>query len=175
MSMKKLLSFVFIFLSINLSALAYTQSEAIEKLQAQNVKADSPAYLINAITRGDEEQVKLFMDANLIDVNKRYCGTPFLLYAVIYKKEKIALMLLEKGADPRIKSIDGGNALFYAVKNGQTDVVAKILETPGIDIKKQRQLFRLPLKTTAKRNGYTEIYNMLVKYEQEQQNTNSIK
>ena len=84
-------------------------------------------------------------------------------------------MLLEKGADPRIKSIDGGNALFYAVKNGQTDVVAKILETPGIDIKKQRQLFRLPLKTTAKRNGYTEIYNMLVKYEQEQQNTNSTK
>ncbi len=172
--LKKLLILCLILL-VGQSANAYSQQEAVVILKTQNIQPDKPSNLMNAVIKGDIQTSKLLVDANLIDLNKRCFGSTFLVQAIYNKQNNIAIMLLDNGANPQIKTIDGGNALFYAVKNGQTDVVAKILETSKIDIKKQRLLFRLPLKTTAKRNGYTEIYNMLVKYEQEQQNTNSIK
>lgn len=165
--MKKLAILLTVLLSINTCAHAYTQKEALYFLQRSNIPANSQGALLNAITRGDVETAKLLIDAKQIDLNERYLGSTFLIQAAYSKQDDIALYLLENGANPQIKTVDGGSALFFAVKNGQTKVVEKMLETPGINIKRHRMFFRLPLKTTAKRNGYTEIYNMLDKYQKE--------
>ena len=165
--MKKFLVILGLLVFTGHCANAYTQQEAINILNTKKIQPDSQAMLFNAVVNGDIELTKLFIDAKQIDLNKRYMGIPYLVQALYNKNNEIALLLLENGADPKIKTIDGGNALFYAVKNGQADVVEKILETPGIDIKRQRMFFRLPLKTTAKRK-YPEIYEMLVKYEEQE-------
>lgn len=165
--MKKLLVILGVLVFTGLQTNAYTQQEAINTLNSKRIKPDSQAMLFTAVVNGDIELTKLFIEAKQIDLNKRYMGTTYLVQAVYNKNNEIALLLLENGADPRIKTVDGGSALFYAVKNGQADVVEKILETPGIDIKRQRMFFRLPLKTTAKRK-YPEIYEMLVKYEEQE-------
>ena len=165
--MKKFLVILGLLVFTGHCANAYTQQEAINILKTKKIQPDSQAMLFNAVVNGDIELTKLFIDAKQIDLNKRYMGIPYLVQALYNKNNEIALLLLENGADPKIKTIDGGNALFYAVKNGQADVVEKILETPGIDIKRQRMFFRLPLKTTAKRK-YPQIYEMLVKYEEQE-------
>ena len=165
--MKKFLVILCALFLTSTVASAYTQEEAINLLKSKRIDSHSQVWMMNAVTSGDIELVKLFIDAKHIDLNKRYAGTPYLLQAIYCKHNQIALMLLENGADPRIKTIDGGSSLFFAVKNGQADVVKKILETPGIDIKRQRMLFRVPLKTTAKRK-YPEIYEMLVEYEKQE-------
>ncbi|MBS6552819.1 MAG: ankyrin repeat domain-containing protein [Clostridium sp.] len=165
--MKKILILITAILCINSSVQAYTQNEALYYLQKSNIPANSKGLLLNSITQGDIETAKLLIDAKQIDLNERYLGSTYLIQAVYSKQDDIALYLLENGANPQIKTVDGGSALFFAVKNGQTKVVEKMLETPGINIKRHRMFFRLPLKTTAKRNGYTEIYNMLDKYQKE--------
>lgn len=165
--MKKCLILFIVLLSTNTSVYAYTQREALYYLQRNGIPADSKGAFMTAINQGDTETAKLLIDGKQIDLNERYLGSTYLIQAVYTKNRDIALYLLENGADPRIKTADGGSALFFAVKNGQTNVVKKMLETPGINLKRHRMFFRLPLKTTAKRNGYTEIYNMLDKYQQE--------
>ncbi len=165
--MKKILILITAILCINSSVQAYTQNEALYYLQKSNIPANSKGLLLNSITQGDIETAKLLIDAKQIDLNERYLGSTYLIQAVYSKQDDIALYLLENGANPQIKTVDGGSALFFAVKNGQTKVVEKMLETPGINIKRHRMFFRLPLKTTAKKNGYTEIYNMLDKYQKE--------
>ena len=165
--MKKLFVILGLFIFTGMAACAYTQQEAITILNGKGLKPDSEAMLFNSVVNGNIELTQLFIDAKQIDLNKRYMGIPYLVQALYNKNNQIALLLLENGADPRIKTVDGGSALFYAVKNGQADVVAKILETPGIDIKRQRMFFWIPLKTTAKRK-YPEIYEMLVKYEEQE-------
>lgn len=128
--------------------------------------ASMEAEFANSVIKGDLEQAKYIYDSGQVDINHRYVGSPYLFLAAYYKQNTVALYLLEKGADPNIKTIDGGSSLFYAVKHGQTVLVKKMLEAnPNMNIARHRMFFRLPLKTTAKRNGYTEIYEMLVKYD----------
>ena len=165
--MKKFIVLAIVFLSMNTLVYAFTQKEALYYLQRSNIPADSKGALMNAINQCDTGTAKLLIDGKQINLNERYLGSTYLVQSGYAKCADISLYLLENGADPRIKTADGGSALFFAVKNGQTDVVKKMLETPGINIKRHRMFFRLPLKTTAKRNGYTEIYNMLDKYQKE--------
>ena len=159
-----LLTLIFTSLSTN----AYTQHEAIKILMDENKEPSSKAILMHAVIEDDIDTVELFIQANQIDLNEKFAGGTYLYMATYYDHPEIALLLLKHGADPRIKTVDGGSALFYAVKNGQTQVVKKMLETDGINIKRHRMFFRAPLKTIAKRNGDTKIYKMLTEYEQKQ-------
>lgn len=141
--------------------------QASRELFSRGYNASSPAQFYIAINSKNYELCKLFVDAKQIDLNKRYMGMPYLLLATYNNSPKLAYILLKNGADPRIKSIDGGSSLFYAVKNGQTQVVEEMLKTEGMNINRHRMLFRVPLITTAKRNGYIEIEQMLVNYKKE--------
>lgn len=151
-----------------LSANAYTEHEAIKILMDDNKEPSSKSVLMHAVIEDDFDTVKLYVQANQIDLNERFTGVTYLYMAAYYDHPEIALYLLNHGADPRIKTVDGGSALFYAVKNSQTHVVRKMLETDGINIKRHRMFFRAPLKTIAKRNGDMKIYQMLTEYEKEQ-------
>jgi ankyrin repeat protein len=164
--MKKFL--VLLFLAIfALSANAYTREEAELILFGKDIEPDSSTEFGRAVIRGDYELLQVMIDVEQIDLDKRYLGCNPLFYAVTNKQDKMAMFLLENGADPNVKTKDGGSSLFYAVKHGNTELVRKMLERKGMNINRHRMLFRLPLTTTAKRNGYNEIYEMLVNYKKE--------
>lgn len=164
--MKKLFAVLFLLCALGLQANAYTQQEAIQKLQDMRLNPKSVGLFCNFVNRGKFDFVKLYVEAGQIDLNKRYSGSTYLIQAVFTKNPDIAIYLMENGADPEIKTKDGGSALFFAVKNGQTDVVRKILEKPNMNLKKQEILCRFKMKTIAKRRHYDEIYKMLVDYEE---------
>lgn len=164
--MKKLFAVLFLLCALGLQANAYTQQEAIQKLQDMKQDPKSKMLFNYYIQNGKMDLVKLYVEAGQIDLNKKCCGCTHLTHAVFNKNPDIAIYLIEHGADPEIKTSDGGSALFWAVKNGQTDLVRKILEKPNMNLKKQEVLCRFKMKTIAKRRHYDEIYKMLVDYEE---------
>ena len=164
--MKKLFAVLFLLCALGLQANAYTQQEAIQKLQDMKQDPKSKMLFNYYIQNGKMDLVKLYVEAGQIDLNKRSGGFTHLVYAVYTKNPSIAIYLIENGANPTLKTIDGISPLFMAVKNGQTDVVRKILETPNLNLKKQNAWLSPKFTTRAKRRHYDEIYKMLVDYEE---------
>lgn len=144
---------------------AISQEDSYDLLISRGINPCSDSAFFVAVTQGDYGTAKLFVDAKQVDLNKRYSGIPYLAMSVYKKHPDIAMYLLENGADPNLKSIDGLSALFYAVKHDETKLVRKMLETPNMNIRRHRMLFRLPLTVTAKRHNNIEIYSMLVDYD----------
>lgn len=164
---------LFVYLMACNCVFAYTPQEASRLLAERKMSSDSRAHFYNAVYYGNYELCKLFIDANNIDINRKHLGMTYLLTAILEHHQSIALLLLKSGADPRINSLQNGKSLFYAVRNNQTLVVREILKYPDINIKRQRQLFRLPLITTARihKNGVME--EMLVNYKKQYEATHS--
>ncbi len=50
-------------------------------------------------------------------------GSTALIYATMFKKEEIVLLLLAHGADPHIKDAKGQTALYHAKLQGMTAVI----------------------------------------------------
>lgn len=164
--MKKLFAVLFLLCALGLQANAYTQQEAIQKLQDMKQDPKSKMLFNYYIQNGKMDLVKLYVEAGQIDINDTYMTVPYIVYSTYSKNPDIAIYLLENGADPSKTSLERESALFYAVKNGQTEVVRKILEKPNMNLKKQNKILRCKMKTIAKRRHYDEIYNMLVDYEE---------
>lgn len=144
---------------------ANEQMKAQRILSAQGLDSNDRGKFLYAIEGKYNDIVKAFVDAGDIDLNERYKSYTYLFVSVVIENYPAAFYLLENGASPALKTKDGGSPLFYAVKKNNTKLVEKMLETPGMNIRRHRMLFRAPLKTIAKRNGNTEIYNMLVDYD----------
>lgn len=64
----------------------------------------------------------------IIDSSASDEGTTPLMYACRYGRSSTVLLLLEHGADPLKKDINGSNALFYAVRYRRSDTVKTLLE-----------------------------------------------
>lgn len=78
------------------------------------------AYVKNAL-----EFAKFLITENSALLNASYSGCPTPLYCdVLGKKKSLIQFLLEKGADPNIKAIDGSTAWHQCVKNKEiTDIL----------------------------------------------------
>jgi len=96
-----------------------------------NVFSESPSTLAIAISKGEIETVKQFIE-NGTKVNKKMNGLTPLMYAARYNKVAIIEYLLLKGADRDIKDGQGFTALKYAELSNAYDAIA-VLKTATVN------------------------------------------
>ena len=80
-----------------------------------------------AIVKGDYITVKSLIDLGE-DVNQKSLGMTPAMFAARYNKAEILELLIEKGADLKIKSKNGFSVTKYAELSNATDALA-VLET----------------------------------------------
>ncbi|KOO52839.1 ankyrin repeat-containing protein, partial [Chrysochromulina tobinii] len=85
--------------------------------------------LMQASLNGHEGCVRLLLEAEAIEVNaKNIYDVTALHYAAAMGRLAIAKRLLEGGADPTLRDIDGKTAIDDARRNGKSEVVALLSE-----------------------------------------------
>jgi ankyrin repeat protein len=99
--------------------------------KALNIFRESPAPLVVAISKGETETVKQFIE-NGTKVNKKLNGLTPLMYAARYNKVQIIEYLLLKGADRDIKDNQGFTALNYAELSNAYEAIA-VLKSSSIN------------------------------------------
>ena len=70
------------------------------------------------------DRVAVHLEEGKIDVNvtEQYGRTP-MMHAALHGRTKVVEMLLNAGADPKIKSREGFTAKDYAEREGMVDIV----------------------------------------------------
>ena len=93
---------------------------------------------MNACAIGDTKTVEEYIKNEKIDINTEYCGCSLnhtgLMYAARGGHYKLVRFLLEHGADPNIKALNGGTALILASTQRENTDVINILLDYGADI-----------------------------------------
>jgi ankyrin repeat protein len=121
-----------IYLGITLmafSSLSFaSNTNVIGNQRALNNFNESPAPLSVAISKGEIETVKKFIEYGA-DVNEKLNGITPLMYAARYNKVEIIKYLLLKGADRNIKDSQGFTALKYAELSNAYDAIAILKST----------------------------------------------
>jgi len=116
-----------IYLGITLmafSSLSFASNiNVIGNQKALNIFNVSPAPLSVAISKGEIETVKKFIEYGM-DVNEKLNGMTPLMYAARYNKVEIIKYLLLKGADRNIKDSQGFTALKYAELSNAYEAIA---------------------------------------------------
>lgn len=94
---------------------------------------------------GDTSKVREFIATDKSNVNIRdKIGRTLLMEAAIFKKEDIARMLIDNGADVSTQEKKGCTALHFAVQSNLTNVV-KLLIEKGANINAQDDYGNTPL------------------------------
>jgi uncharacterized protein len=94
----------------------------------------SPAPLSVAISKGEIETVKKFIEYGM-DVNEKLNGMTPLMYAARYNKVEIIKYLLLKGADRNIKDSQGFTALKYAELSNAYEAIAILKSSVNEQVK----------------------------------------
>ena len=90
------------------------------------LKEKSNEELIRAVWRGDRQKVSLLLEG-LADINyKTANGFTPLIFSIRHNRDAISKLLLEKGANPILKSRGGLTALDYARESGNRVLQEKI-------------------------------------------------
>jgi ankyrin repeat protein len=95
-----------------------------------NIYSESPSTLAVAISKGEMETVKKFIESGT-KVNKKLNGLTPLMYAARYNKVEIIKYLLQKGADRNIKDSQGFTALKYAELSNAYEAIAILKSSSG--------------------------------------------
>lgn len=90
-------------------------------------KVDWMCVLQHSVTNNRIEIVKLLFDQRYCDVNDYSAGKTALMFAAMCSNSEMVQLLLDYGADKRVKDYDGRTAYDIAVEYENTDVI-KILE-----------------------------------------------
>jgi ankyrin repeat protein len=88
-----------------------------------NIINEYPSPLIIAISKGEIETVKKFIEYRT-DVNEKFNGMTPLMYAARYNKVEIIKYLLLKGADRNIEDSQGFTALKHAELSNAYEAIA---------------------------------------------------
>lgn len=99
-----------------------------------NILNVSPAPLVVAISKGEIETVKKFIEYGT-DINKKFNGMTPLMYAARYNKVKIIQYLLLKGADLNIKDSQGFTALKHAELSNANEAIAILKSSVNEQVK----------------------------------------
>jgi len=123
-----------IYLGITLMAFSSVSSASspnfIGNQKTLNISYKSSTSLTVAISKGDIEIVKKFIEGGT-NVNKKLNGMTPLMYAARYNKVDIIKYLLQKGADRDIKDSQGFTALKYAELSNAFEAIA-ILKSSSV-------------------------------------------
>lgn len=95
-----------------------------------NIFSESPSTLAIAISKGEIETVKQFIESGT-KVNKKLNGLTPLMYAARYNKVEIIKYLLQKGADLNIKDSQGFTALKHAELSNAYEAIAILKSSSG--------------------------------------------
>lgn len=111
-------------------------------------------------TRKPEEKIKLFLDAgaDIHLTNDR--GQQALHLAVWANQPGMTALLLEKGADPNLKDIDGNTSIHMGA---QHSLGTSIFDAAGADFNVQNNRLETPLHLVAFRNGISTVKYLLDK------------
>ena len=89
---------------------------------------NNPTPLCRAISKGDLDAVKKFIEYGS-DVNESFEGVTPLMLAARYNRVEIIKLLLEKGAKADAKDERGHSALYYAESSKSTDAIAVLKQS----------------------------------------------
>lgn len=124
-----------IYLGITLiafSSLSFaSNTNFIGNQKALNISNVTPAPIAIAISKGEIETVKKFIEYGA-DVNEKSNGLTPLMYAARYNKVEIIKYLLLKGADRSIKDSQGFTALKHAELSNANEAIA-ILKSSSVN------------------------------------------
>jgi ankyrin repeat protein len=124
-----------IYLGITLmafSSLSFASNTSfIGNQKVLNIFSESPSTLAIAISKGEIETVKQFIESGT-KVNKKLNGLTPLMYAARYNKVEIIQYLLQKGADRDIKDSQGFTALKHAQLSNANEAIA-ILKSSSVN------------------------------------------
>ena len=98
--------------------------------KALNISSVSPAPIVVAISKGEIETVKQFIESGT-KVNKKLNGLTPLMHAARHNKVQIIEYLLQKGADRDIKDSQGYTALNYAELSNAHEAIAVLKSSSG--------------------------------------------
>jgi len=128
--MKKTIIYLGITLMSFFSLSFASNTNVIGNQKKLNVFSESPSTLAIAISKGEIETVKQFIE-NGTKVNKKMNGLTPLMYAARYNKVEIIEYLLQKGADRTIKDSQGFTALKYAELSNAYEAIAILKSSSG--------------------------------------------
>lgn len=121
--MKNLIIYLGITLMAFTSVSLASNTNVIGNQKKLNIFSETPSTLAVAISKGEIETVKQFIESGT-KVNKKLNGLTPLMYAARYNKVEIIKYLLEKGADRDIKDSQGFTALKYAELSNAYEAIA---------------------------------------------------
>ena len=99
-----------------------------------NIFNVSTAPIVVAISKGEIETVKKFIEYGT-DVNEKFNGMTPLMYAARYNKVEIVKYLLLKGADRNIKDSQGFNALKHAELSNADEAIGILKSSVNDQVK----------------------------------------
>jgi len=129
--MKNLIIYLGIAIIAFANASYASNKSSFDSQKNQNVFSESPSAFAIAISKGEIETVKQFIESGT-KVNKKINGLTPLMYAARYNKVEIIEYLLQKGADRDIIDSQGFTALKYAELSNAYDAIA-LLKTTSVN------------------------------------------
>ena len=136
-------------------------SETVELLRKHGANMGSQP-LIQAVTIGNIEQVKLLLSEGA-DVNiKLKNGQTTLLLACQRRKKKVAELLIDKGADVNTKDNYGRTPLHFLAQQDSTDTVKRLI-AKGADVNVKDKWLWTPLHYACWRNRKETVEFLLAK------------
>lgn len=131
------------------------------KYNIEQVKQTSQIRLLQAVSRGQLQQVRALLDQGAdINVKESKSGQTPLISASFKQRIKLVQLLLDKGADVHARDINGETALMAAAEKGNTSIVKMLLEK-GADANTKNKKDQTPLLKIAEKENLDMISLLL--------------
>jgi len=101
------------------------QNESTQQFHSKNPEAT----FWNAVSMGDEEQIKQLLKRGVYVNNSNKKGETALMVAISQKRYSLVDFLLKAGANPNSKNIRGTSVLHYAINSTDKDKVIPLLNS----------------------------------------------
>ncbi len=130
--MKNLIIYLGVALLAFTSVSLASNTNTIGNQKKLNIISESPSALVMAISKGEFETVKQFIESGT-KINKKINGMTPLMYAARYNKAEILKYLLQKGANRDMVDSQGFTALKYAELSNAFEAIAILKSSPVND------------------------------------------
>ncbi|PIB29238.1 hypothetical protein BFP77_06950 [Maribacter sp. 4U21] len=124
---KAILTFSMTAMFLGTGLLANETKSNVQFAQTTNVKGVEINSFCKAVMQGDTDMVKRMLELGE-DINQKSLGMTPVMFAARYNKAEVLQLLIDKGANLKIKSNQGFSVKKYAELSNAVDALA-VLET----------------------------------------------